>query len=359
MKSFTLGIMATGIAAALPGARADQVIPVGDSRIAIEGRVAAAPGGGLRMGFPGVTLHLRLKASRAFLETEPHDWSSFDIEADGLPPRCCVVHAGATSIDLLAGVPLAAEHTIVVTRRNESWQGTVDIKALVMDDAGQLLASTLPARRFMFIGDSITCGSGVLMSTGNTQDKLRSNARLTYGKLLSGRFGAQCALVSYGGRGVTRTWDGLTNTNNAPQFYGLALPDDPAVQWNASAYIPDLVVIGLGTNDFNLGIPDEQTFVGTYVQLVKRIMGDAPGAAILLVDSPILEDSERAGPRKTVCSWYLDKVVSLVASPRVTHVALPHYKGTPGDGHPSAADHAEMAALLAPHVAKALGVETP
>jgi formate dehydrogenase major subunit len=62
-------------------------------------------------------------------------------------------------------------------------------------------------------------------------------------ELVARRLGAQCHLVSYGGRGIIRDWQGIRDTRNAPVFYELALPDDPAVRWDHMRYVPDAIGI--------------------------------------------------------------------------------------------------------------------
>src|SRR6201995_4212179 len=85
-------------------------------------------------------------------------------------------------------------------------------------------APALPPRKLMFIGDSVTCGEmDAWEPTRDMNDRLNCDARVSYGMLVAQRLGAQCHLVSYGGRGIIRDWQGIRETRNAPQFYELAL----------------------------------------------------------------------------------------------------------------------------------------
>ena len=103
--------------------------------------------------------------------------------------------------------------------------------------------------------------------------------------------------VGYGGRGVIRDWQGIRNINNAPQFYELALPDDPSCLWQQNSYEPDAIAICLGTNDFNQGVPDENEFVNAYVEFIRKIRRDSPNARIFLLDSPMLDDAAGKVPK--------------------------------------------------------------
>ena len=131
----------------------------------------------------------------------------------------------------------------------------------------------------MFIGDSITSGEATEASDiPEKPGAERSNAAASFCFKLASRLNAQVHLVSYGGRGMIRDWQGIRNTNNVPVFYELALPDDPNVPWNARSYVPDAIGICVGTNDFSQGIPDENEFVNGYVEFLRKVIRDAPSS---------------------------------------------------------------------------------
>ncbi len=209
----------------------------------------------------------------------------------------------------------------------------------------------------MFIGDSVTCGELSAWRPGaDPEAAVNSDARASYGMVLARRLSAQCHLVSYGGRGVIRDWQGVQATNNAPQFYELAMPDDPAHPWDPSGYVPDAIGIQLGTNDFGQGIPDQNQFVNAYVEFIRKVRRDAPRALIFVMDSPIVRDEpSHGGPRGTVLHAYLEEVVSRVGSSRVILAPLAHSPGVPGNGHPTGADHKVIADQLEPLLRRTLG----
>ncbi len=60
-----------------------------------------------------------------------------------------------------------------------------------------------------------------------------------------------------------RDWQGRSDTLNAPQFFRLAIPDERLNPADLNAYVPDAVVVSLGTNDFNLSLgafPTQERF---------------------------------------------------------------------------------------------------
>ena len=329
--------------------------------IVVEGRYALSSNGVVRLGFCGTVLHLRYHGRQLAMRVKAStDEVYFDVGVDGGEPARLRAHADEADYPILND-SVAGDHIVEITRRSESWQGTCEILGFNTGPDGRLLdPPALPARKLMFIGDSITCGA---MTDVRPDDPLKgktahneqtSNARLSFGKLLARQLNAQCVLVSYGGRGVIRDWQGIRDIRNAPQFYELALPDDPSSLWEHNRYVPDAIAICLGTNDFSQGVPDENEFVNAYVEFIRKIRRDAPNAVIFLLDSPILNDAPGKTPKRSVLHAYLQEIVARLNSPQVQLASVSHYPGTPGDGHPTRAEHEAMAKELEPQFRQAL-----
>ncbi len=332
-------------------------VPASDPAIVYEGRCAIDADGTVRLGFPGVTAHLRFRGDALSLKVRAgFDPLYFDVSVDGGPYVPLRIHGGDGVYPLVTAGGGTA-HTVTLVRRNESWQGGITIQGFVLAADGAMLAPPpLPTRKLMFIGDSVTCGELTAYQTGRDfHDRENANARLSYGMVLAHRLFAQCELVSCGGQGLIRDWQGNRAANTAPRFYELALPDDPAARWDPRRYVPDAIGIQLGTNDFSQGVPDQNDYVDAYVAFVHRIQRDAPHAFIFLMESPMLDDDATRGPRRTVLRFYLDQIVARIASPQVVVAPLQHRPGVPGNTHPTGAEHAAMADELAPLLQKALG----
>jgi hypothetical protein len=178
-----------------------------------------------------------------------------------------------------------------------------------------------------------------------------ANAARSFGMLLGRQLHAQVHLVSYGGRGVVRDWQGKTDTGNAPQFFELALPDDPSIRWDHAQYQPDAIVVCLGQNDFSSGLPDEAEYTAAYAAFVARIRAVHPATAIVLASSPIqgeaLDSPDRAKRDQLVRT--LENVVAqrrAAGDTRIATVALRFQPGTPANGHPVAFQHEQIAAEL-------------
>ena len=354
---WALGVMAAAAAVGSPAfAEAQGIVPASSPSVLYEGRCAVDPDGSVRMGFPGVTVHLRFRGNALLLRAGANKDNFVDVIVDRGTPVQLRLKAGEGSYPLVQSADVS-EHAVTIVRCSESWEGVCTVLSFDPGPGGALLPpAELPSRRLMFIGDSVTCGAMCAWTPqpdpGRGTD---SNARLSYGMIIARDLGAQCSLVSYGGRGIIRDWQGNRDAGNAPVFYERALPDDPATPWRFGLYVPDAVGIQLGTNDFSKGVPDENEFVNAYVELVRKVRRDAPGALIFLMDSPILSDFPDQGPRRSVLHGYLGEIVKRIADPRVILAPLSHYPGVPGNGHPTGPEHVQMAGELEPLLRRELG----
>lgn len=352
----------SGAQTVTPSPTATHNWPIAQVPVRIEGRSARGANDSIRLGFPGVTLHLNFRGAALNLHLNgSSDEVYFNVFVDDGPLVRLRAHQGDGVYPILQ-TDTAGDHRIDIVRRSESWEGTCEILGFTTGEGDRFLPPP-PAheRKLQFIGDSITCGAAADSNpddplNGKTKDGAHtSNASATFAKILAHRFQAECHLVSYGGRGVIRDWEGIHETNNAPQFYELALPDDPKVKWDQSSYVPDAIGICLGTNDFSRGIPDQTDFVNGFVQFLEIIRRDSPHALIFLIESPIVNDDPGQPPKRTVLNDYLELVIARFNDSNVFLAPVKHYAGVPHNGHPAAADHVAIADELEPLFRNKLG----
>ncbi|MBN2369664.1 MAG: xylan esterase [Vicinamibacteria bacterium] len=340
----------------------DDLVPANDPRIAVMGRVDAGAANRLRIGYPGVKLRVRFEGpSLAMRVASSTQNSHVGVSVDGGAPRVLRLPQEETDVILVEGLG-AGRHAVDVVHRTETWQGIVTVAGFRLPSGGRLLDPLpWPRRRMLFIGDSVTCGEGVDRTPDCKKDKFESsNADLSYGMLLARRFDAQCHLVSYGGRGLIRDWQGRRDVLNAPQFFDMALPDESTKPpWDHAAYAPDVVVVSLGTNDFNLALgdfPDREEWVGAYVLFARAIRARYPEAHVFLTEGAIVNDSVASGrTQKTVLRGYIAETASRLADPRMHVFESRHYPGDACDAHPTGAQHAAMAGDIEPIIRAAVG----
>lgn len=322
-------------------ADAEAIVTVGRTQADAEGSIA--------FSYPGVQMSLRTIASHISL----NGWSTkgenrLDIFINSkfshritLPQESSVL----TLFEANKATPV----TLRLVHSSETWQGVAHIDEFSFD--GPLLTPPIqPSRKLLVIGDSITCGEAAIRpSTLGPECQKTPNwwsAPYSYGLLLGEKLHAQTQLVCYGGRGLTRSWNGVTTDLNAPQFYDKTIPADArAPDWNQKQYPADIILIVLGTNDFSRSAgdpPDEKNFISTYVAFLDKVLQDHTTARVFISDGPMVMDDEFS-EQKTVLRSYLSKVKNAISDDRVKLAFIPHQPGDRCDAHPTRTQHKVMA----------------
>lgn len=328
-----------------------------DPRFAFEGRVAFGDAGAT-MGFPGVVVRFAYRGPAPVLRLVAHSPDCFfDLACHGWAPVVIHLREGANDVPLPAGPAPDSGWLVELTRRTEAWQGLATFAGVVAPAGAELLAPPDgPERRMTFIGDSITCGEYLECfppADATSETPRTTNAARAFGRLLGRRFGAQVHLVSYGGRGLVRDWQGKTDTGTAPEFFERALPDDPASRWDHASWVPDVVVIALGQNDFSSGLVDEAAYTAAYRKFVARIRTLHPHAAFVLAGSPMHDPAPDSSdrPKLEQLRGTLDAVAAALRAEggRVEVATVRRQPGTALNAHPTAFQHEQIAEdLVAP-----------
>ena len=324
-----------------------------DQRISYMGRVAIV-GDEAVMGFPGITLRFVYRGPAPVLRLNAGSENCyFNLACNGWDPVVIHLSPGQNEIALPTGTAPAGGWLVELVRRTESWQGVASFRGLLLPPGSELLdPPPWPARKLMVIGDSITGGEYIeRFPPEDISTPRAANAARSFGMLLGRWLKAQVHLVSYGGRGVMRDWQGKTDGANAPQFFNRTLPDDPASTWNHADYVPDAIVVCLGTNDFSRDLPDEAVYRKAYDDLVGEIRAVYPRAALLLAESPIFGDAPGTPDRakRDQLRRVIDAVMTrrrAAGDKRIAVAPVGHYPGTPGNAHPVAFQHEQIAVQL-------------
>jgi hypothetical protein len=335
--------------AAESGATSFASIAPNDPRIAYMGRIELSDTHA-RMGFPGVTIRFVYRGPAPVLKLSGGSPNCFfNLSCNGWDPVVIHLQQGTNEIALPTGTAPASGWSIELVRRTESWMGTATFDGLLLPAGCELLpAPAWPERRLMFIGDSVTCGEyNERFPPENDRSPRTTNAGRSYGMLLARWLNAQVHLVSYGGRGIIRNWDGKTNVNTVPVFFPRTLPDDPAPTWDPAKYSPNVIVINDGT-DLDSGPMDDAKFIDAYAAFVVTVRKAHPGAYILLSESPFQTDGSDGRPR-TERDQLLRTIEAVVerchhaGDMRIRVVRTGYQPGTPTDTHPVAFQHEQIA----------------
>ena len=346
------GLGAAGAAQQSPPPR--PVAP-NDSRFLYMGRVALSERSAL-MGYPGVTIRFAFRGPAPVIRmTGDSPQCYFNLSCNGWDPVLIHLKKGENEIALPTGAAPEDGWTVDLVRRTESWMGTASFDGVLLPEGCELVApKPFPERKLMFIGDSLTCGEyNERFAPENDSTPRSTNAERSYGMLLARWLGAQVHLISYGGRGITREWDGKTDVNIVPVFFPRTLPDSAEPLWDHSLYQPDVIVINDGT-DADSGPLDDAAFTDAYAAFVGQVRAAYPKAFILLTESGFQSDGSDGRPR--MGRDQLLRTITAVADlrrkagdERVRIVRTGFFPGTPTNPHLVAFQHEQIALdLLGP-----------
>ncbi len=234
----------------------------------------------------------------------------------------------------------AGEHDVELYRNPEAMFGAVAFHGFEAVN-GSLIESPPPFdRKIEIIGDSISAGYGNDGCPFSAATEIGASA---YGPLAARQLGAVANVEAWSGKGMVMDYNGGTD-EQMPYLYGYALPDDPQTGWDYADYIPDVVVVNLGTNDFNGGV-NRNTYMATYEEFVIRLRGYYPDAYILCA----------VNSSGDAFSDEVDEIIADLGDPNVEKIELgvPNWSGC--DGHPDLAAHRMMADTLAARLRAELG----
>ncbi len=243
----------------------------------------------------------------------------------------------------------AGEHTLTLCKNTESGIGYLEFVGLRCQNVVALPPKS--NRRIEFIGNSITCGTGmdtaeIPCDSGQWYDQ--HNAYMAYGPRVARQLNAQYHLTSVSGIGLIHSCCQMTVT--MPDVFDKINQRTNAVAWDFSRYTPDAVTIALGQND---GVRDSTEFCRAYVQFITTIRGHYPQAHIICLTSPMADARLTAALRA-----YLTGIVGYLNQQGDSKVHrfffARAYNGGCG-GHPNLAEHERIAAELTPYLKTTLG----
>ena len=329
------------------GAGMDATVDAGPAAPSVRfvGRVERADGG-TRFEWPGVSLHASFTGGSVAMDLSDTNATEFAVFVDGAEHAKIVATAGRKIYPLASGLS-SGTHELEVWRRSESTVGLSVFHGLVLDPLGALLPPPPPLpRRIEIIGDSITVGYGNEGAPGCRYSNDTENNFLAYGSVAARAVGAELSTVAWSGLGMYRNYGDLgASAKPLPFYYDDALPTVPT-PWNFALFIPDLVVINLGTNDSSTHGDPGQPYIDAYVAFIRRIRIHYPSAWILCIDAAPAVTSDIAQVVSTTRAGGDMKIESF---------ALTGQNGSGCDGHPNVASDALMGASLAGEIRRVMG----
>jgi lysophospholipase L1-like esterase len=266
-------------------------------------------------------------------------------------------------------------HSLEIFKRTEASQGITTFLGFNCDLGKGLAPPDEILRKMEFIGDSITCGYGNELSVKNPDNfhftSRNENAYLAFGAITARNLKARYQAVAFSGKGIFRNYEG-TELETIPLIYDRIFPDkiDSPI-WNSANYIPDVVVINLGTNDYssqavinNLTKEDfDAVFIQNYSKFIKKIRKNyGTETKIICCVGPMMNDF---WPENTVSWTRIKKSVSGIVDnfnksgdANVYYFCFDMQTSPYGeDWHPTVSTHKQMAVKLTTFIKQLTGWE--
>ncbi|WP_290540995.1 SGNH/GDSL hydrolase family protein [Alistipes sp.] len=327
-----------------------------DDAIRFTGRAAEHDDGSLSFDWSGCHFTFRFEGSRCAMRVADTKRNYYNVFVDGQPCGKVAVEGEPSSVELVSGLE-KGPHTVLVQKRTEAEQGRTTLYGIETD--GPLLALPPASGRLIeFIGDSHTCGYG---TEGKAPTEPFSpeteNCDLAWACILARHFDADYVLTAHSGQGVVRNWADTKETSDLTMRQRISrtfdMEESPA--WNFTAYVPDLVVIKLGTNDCSTDIvPSEEAFCEAFGQMygvLREKYGKVPVLYVVPEVAPafygyLQRFKERPGVENLHCIMHFGGITN--------------WAGDLGAGyHPNLLGQRKMAAAIIPYVATITGWEMP
>lgn len=263
----------------------------------------------------------------------------------------------------------AGKHSISLIKRTESSVGKSSFGGFIIENGDIINPKQLPNFKMEFIGDSWTCGYGneVKTTSPNTGfHSINEDNTKAWGYILAKRFNSQYHATAISGRGMYRNNTGSKNGTLPIEFNNIHLGN---TNWVHSNYIPDIVLIHLGTNDFypETAVPikmfDSAAYVSTYINFIADIRSKYSNSTdIVCVFGNSKSDWWPSGLRH-LSRWryYINAVVQHYNSNGDHKVykfeQVPQTSPYGEDWHPTIISHNKMAEEISPFIKSISGRE--
>ncbi len=250
------------------GAPAVEAAPGALDRAHTAGRVTQS----VQYSWPGVYFEGRIRGTGVGIVLDDAA-SYYDVQIDGRT-TATLAKPGRTTY-WVRGLS-NADHTVRLVKRSESPWAASDFGGFVAVSGGAVLTRPVArSRQIEFIGDSLTAGYGNLSTTrdcsANGGVDRNTNTDLSFGALTARALNADYQVNAFSGRGMVRNYGGGEPGTSYRTYYDRALLHVNGDVWQRPAsWRPQVVVVGLGTNDFSTALkpgeqwPDQQSLVAAY-----------------------------------------------------------------------------------------------
>lgn len=299
--------------------------------------------------WPSVYFETAFKGDSLMLKFDD-DQNIFQLIVDGNAP--VIVNKPGKQDYVVQGLT-DGKHHVRLEKITETQSNTGRFHGFYSDDKPVSLPKR--KRRIEFIGDSFTVGYG---NTSPSQECTNedvyatTHSQLAFGPLVAKHFNADYQINASSGFGIVRNYNGTSPDKNLIALYPFTLHNNNYIY--AGNWQPQVIVIGLGTNDFSTKLNGserwktreelQQDYVNKYTQFVKALHTNNPKAQFILMASDQTEGEIAKQVGKVVANLKADGLKKIDS---IVFTGL-DYKGC--HWHPSTKDDALLADLIIKHL---------
>ncbi|EFA85063.1 hypothetical protein PPL_02060 [Heterostelium album PN500] len=284
------------------------------------------------------------------LNSQLPNW--FDIYIDGSlyyrPFNVSAAPPQQQQIALVDNLDSSKTYVISISKRTEAEFGEVRFYGFSVDPTYSLNRYNPPTtRKFEFIGDSIATGYGDMGKSPCSFTESTENVDLSFAAVITNELLGEMNMAAWQGKGVIKNYGSSTptSTETLPDLYPFILPlSDNSSYWNPTEFVPDVLVVNLGANDYtDPPYPTQQQFESTFISFIKVILaGYYPSQPKLFFICGVMIGDP-------VTCTYTENVANVF---NATYIDMPNIQDSSSDfgcdGHPTVSAHAHMAAIAIP-----------
>ena len=234
------------------------------------------------------------------------------------------------------------EHAFEIYRCNEAVSGLVTLVSVTMTGAPRVYQAPRRDLRMVFLGDSVTCGSGLDGSSANWGKNILSDATRSYAFLCGEALKADFYIAGRSG-----CYTAKDDTANSVYYtYDYVSKRRVATLYDNTKDDVDVFVISLGTNDNNKSSGQfkftEQQVHDNIQALITRVRKDHPNAKIVWTYGQL------SATRASVIRGAVEEMKA--SDSKIYYYQYKYPNSAGGASHPTAAAHARDAEELTDYI---------
>ncbi|HSX51074.1 MAG TPA: SGNH/GDSL hydrolase family protein [Cellvibrio sp.] len=299
--------------------------------------------------WPGVYFETAFKGDSLTLKFDDNQ-NNFQLIVDGGKP--IAINKPGKQDYVVPGLQ-QGKHVVRLEKISETQSSSGRFLGFYSDDK----PATLPKRKrqIEFIGDSYTVGYGNVSPSRECNDAQlfeTTNSQLAFGPLTAKHFDADYQINASSGFGIVRNYNGTSPDKSLIGLYPFTLYSNNYIY--TSDWQPQVIVIGLGTNDFSTKLNEgerwktrndlQQDYINKYVEFVKSLQRKNPKAQFVLMASTNAENE---------IANQMTSVLEQLKASGMKNIDSIIFSGLDFQGchwHPSAKDDKILSDLLVQHL---------